>query len=71
LGSPPQLDATTTNKKISAINGLANFWSRRTRLTEGDWKGQLCLSPADPGLPEAVIIRKPLSAGKNDEFTIL
>jgi hypothetical protein len=71
LGSPPQLEATTTKEKISAINGLANFGSRRTRLIEGNWKAQLCLSLADPGLPEAVVIRKPLSSGKNDDFTIL
>jgi hypothetical protein len=40
-------------------------------LTDGGWKAKRRASPADPGLPEAVIIRKPLSAGKNDEFTIL
>jgi hypothetical protein len=40
-------------------------------LTDGGCKANLCLSLADPGLPEAVIIREPLSAGKNDEFTIL
>jgi hypothetical protein len=71
LGSPPQLEAITANKKISAINGLANFASRWTRSTGGGWKVKPCLSSADPGPPEAVVMRKPLSAGKNDDFTIL
>jgi hypothetical protein len=56
---------------MSAINGLAKFRARRIGLTGDGGKVIPCSSIAASGLLEAVIIRKPLSAGKYDEFTII
>ncbi len=48
------------------------MWSCRwPGLTEGFGKVKLCLALAPLGLREAVVIRRPLSEGKNDEFTII
>ena len=56
LGSPPQLEATMTDKKMSAVKGLANFGGLRTCLAGGGRKVMIRPSPAASGLPEAVVI---------------
>jgi hypothetical protein len=45
-----------TDKKMSAVKGLANFGGLRTCLAGGGRKVMIRPSPAASGLPEAVVI---------------
>src|ERR1700674_45077 len=72
LGSlPPQADKHTLSSRMSPSTEFASVGSRRTCIASGCRKVELCPSCAASGLPEAVVIRRPLSAGKHDEFNIV
>jgi hypothetical protein len=73
LGSlPPQLERYTQSNKMSPSDELARQWScRGTGMTDGCRKVKDCAFPAASGLPEAVVIRRPLSEGKYDESDII
>src|SRR5271170_8054 len=71
LGSPPQPDPQALSKAMSTVRELASLGSRRMGSTEGCRKAASCSFLAASGLPEAVVIRRPLSAWKHDEFTII
>src|ERR1700719_1612738 len=72
LGSlPPQPDQHRLSKKIRPIKDFACQGSRGVASTGGFATAKLCPSPAAFPLPVAVVIRRPLSAGKRDEFPII
>ena len=73
LGSlPPQPDRDTLSNRRSPSQEFVGAGNcRRTGSTEGRRKAKVCPSRAASGLWEAVVIRGPLSRGKNDEFSII
>src|SRR5580692_10782582 len=73
LGSlPPQPDRETPSNRRSPSQEFVGAGNcRRTDSTEGRRKSRICPSRVPSGLWEAVVIRGPLSQGKNDEFSII
>src|SRR5580704_17917858 len=73
LGSPPpQPDRDTLSNRRSPSQEFVGAWNcRRTDSTEGCRKAEVCLRSTLSGLREAVVIRGPLSRGKNNEFSII
>src|SRR5580704_12498045 len=73
LGSlPPQPDRDTLSNRRSPSHEFVGAGNcRRTDWTEGCTKPKRRPSRAPPGLWEAVVIRGPLSQGKNNEFSII
>ena len=73
LGSlPPQPDRDTLSNRRSPSQEFVGAGNRRrTDSTEGRRKPKICPPRAPSGLWEAVVIRGPLSQGKNDEFSII
>ena len=75
LGSPPpqpDKNAVSKSNRMSPSKVFVSVWScGRPGLIEGFDKAKLGLARVSWGLREAVVIRRPLSEGKNDEFTII
>src|SRR5580693_317988 len=73
LGSlPPQPDRDTLNNRMSPSQVFASTGSRRrSGSTEGRRKAKTFPSRPPCDLWEAVVIRGPVSEGKNNEFSII
>src|ERR1700690_625766 len=72
LGSlPPQPNSHKLNKMTIPVKAYASLAGSRPRFASDSRESRICSSRAASGLPQTVVIRKPLSAGKYDEFSIV